>query len=64
MPQQPTWDIALQDGQHQPLRLQFDTQRELQKFIMTLTVEQLLNAIIYDPDQRSMDGKTYLYHFL
>ncbi|MEW4369107.1 hypothetical protein [Paenibacillus kandeliae] len=58
----PTWDIQLTDDENQPLRLQFDNQRELQKFILTLTVEQLLGAHIYDPDQRSMPGKLYVYH--
>lgn len=57
-----TWDIEIEDEQYQKLRLQFETQRELQKFILTLTVEQLLGARIYDPDQRSMEGKLYVYH--
>lgn len=58
-----TWDITLEDHKHdQVLRLQFDDQIQLQKFILSLTVEQLLTSHIYDPDQRSMNGKTYLYH--
>lgn len=58
-----TWDITLEDDKHdQVLRLQFDDQIQLQKFILSLTVEQLLASHIYDPDQHSMNGKTYLYH--
>ncbi len=63
MQQQPmTWDIEITDEQQQRLRLQFETQRELQKFILSLTVEQLLGATIYDPQQHSMEGKLYVYH--
>ncbi|MFD1888523.1 hypothetical protein [Paenibacillus wenxiniae] len=60
--QQTTWDIELTDEEQQRLRLQFESQRELQKFILTLTVEQLLDAYIYDPEQRRMAGKLYVYH--
>ncbi|WP_322903689.1 hypothetical protein [Paenibacillus campi] len=59
-----TWDIEITDDQQQRFRLQFESQRELQKFILTLTVEQLLDAYIYDPQQRSMEGKLYVYHCL
>jgi hypothetical protein len=60
--QQTTWDIELTDEQQQRLRLQFESQRELQKFILTLRVEQLLDSYIYDPQQRRMEGKLYVYH--
>ncbi|ASS67388.1 MULTISPECIES: hypothetical protein [Paenibacillus] len=60
-----TWTLRYADGQdEQQPELVFQRQSELNDYIQSLTVSDVLRIRVYDADMRNMCGKTYVYHYL
>lgn len=56
--------ISAEEEQAQPMELVFHRQAELNDYIQSMKVSDLLRVRVFDADMRNMCGKTYVYHYL
>ncbi|WP_339279011.1 hypothetical protein NYE40_22770 [Paenibacillus sp. FSL W8-1187] len=59
-----TWTLRYAGGEKDPQELVFRRQSELNAYLHSLTVSELLRIRVYDADERHMCGKTYIYTYL
>ncbi|QJC53914.1 hypothetical protein HGI30_21895 [Paenibacillus albicereus] len=59
-----TWTLRYASGDEERQELVFRRQSELNEYLHSLKVSELLRIRVYDADERHMCGKTYIYTYL
>ncbi|SDS92937.1 hypothetical protein SAMN05444162_2629 [Paenibacillaceae bacterium GAS479] len=59
-----TWTLRYNGGEEQLQELVFQRQSELNEYLQSITVSDLLRIRVYDADMRNMCGRTYIYTYL
>lgn len=59
-----TWILRYTSDEKEQRELVFQRQSELNDYLRSMTVSDILRIRVYDADMRNMCGRTYIYTYL
>ncbi|MCM3747699.1 hypothetical protein M3223_10055 [Paenibacillus pasadenensis] len=59
-----TWILRYTSDEKEQQELVFQRQSELNDYLRSMTVSDILRIRVYDADMRNMCGRTYIYTYL